>query len=233
MAYAAPAAEQNDVLNYLTQFGYLEAAQLHNRLSVVEAVKKLQNMAHIPETGVIDQATIEFTNKPRCGVPDFVNGQPRAARNVAWSKRNITYHIGKKTLDLTEEQYADNMKLALDTWANYVNLHFERVSDVKSADIISFFGAGDHGCGYPFDGPNGVLAHAFFPQHGDIHFDNDEKWNLGGVNGYDFFSVALHELGHSLGLEHSSVKEAVMYPTYSVWSKLHKDDIDRIQKLYP
>ncbi|KAK5644617.1 hypothetical protein RI129_005917 [Pyrocoelia pectoralis] len=233
LAYAGPIQERNDVVNYLIRYGYLEKAQLHNRQSVFHAIQKLQKMARIPETGIVDQATIEFTKKPRCGLPDFVNGQPRVNRDVAWDKTSLTYHIGEKTADLTEEQYADNMKLALDTWAKYVKLNFSRVLDVQDADIVSYFGSRDHGCGVSFDGPSGVLAHAYFPQNGDIHFDNDEVWNLTGERGFDFFSVALHELGHSIGLDHSDVPEAVMFPTYSVWTELSQDDIDRIQQLYP
>lgn len=30
-----------------------------------------------------------------------------------------------------------------------------------------------------FDGPTGELAHAFFPPHGSIHFDDSEHWVLG------------------------------------------------------
>lgn len=30
-----------------------------------------------------------------------------------------------------------------------------------------------------FDGPTGELAHAFFPPHGGIHFDDSEHWVLG------------------------------------------------------
>ncbi|KAB0803089.1 hypothetical protein PPYR_00059 [Photinus pyralis] len=242
LTYAAPAAVRNNVLNYLTQFGYLAEAKLNNPLYVVKAIKKLQRMAHIPETGVIDEATIEFTNTPRCGVPDFENSQLRAFVPMPWSKRNLTYYLGNKSRHLTEQEYGDYLKLALDTWGKHAKLNFTRTLVVEDADIVSFFAVRDHGCGTPFDGEGGILAHGFYPnfytppnpKNGDIHFDDDEPWTINGHGRY-FVRVALHELGHSLGLEHSSVYGAIMFPaaSYNRSTELHQDDIVRIQKLYP
>lgn len=50
-----------------------------------------------------------------------------------------------------------------------------------------------------------------------------------------FFAVAVHEFGHSLGLSHSSVPGAVMYPYYQTLEgelKLSSDDIAGIQAIY-
>lgn len=51
----------------------------------------------------------------------------------------------------------------------------------------------------------------------------------------DLESVVVHEIGHLLGLGHSSVEEAVMFPTISSRKKkvvLARDDIEGIQFLY-
>jgi len=104
------------------------------------------------------------------------------------------------------------------------------------------WGVGDHGCGYPFDGNGGILAHAFYPPPngnfaGDIHFDDDENWTTDYRNNssqpLDLITIAAHEIGHSLGLQHSSVTEALMYPYYNGSHRyLHQDDIDGIRSIY-
>ncbi|KAL0182975.1 hypothetical protein M9458_022350, partial [Cirrhinus mrigala] len=96
-----------------------------------------------------------------------------------------------------------------------------------------------HRDGYPFDGPNGFLAHAFPPFEGiggDAHFDDDETFFYRSPQGYNLFLVAAHEFGHSLGLEHSRDPGALMYPTYVYRDMdtfvLPKDDVEGIQSLY-
>jgi hypothetical protein len=48
----------------------------------------------------------------------------------------------------------------------------------------------------------------------------------------DFGRVALHELGHALGLEHSSAALAIMAPTISNIDSLQEDDIAGVNTLY-
>ncbi|GLG92232.1 Matrix metalloproteinase-2, partial [Gryllus bimaculatus] len=103
-------------------------------------------------------------------------------------------------------------------------------------DLDVRFERGAHGHCDDFDGRGGTLAHAYYPRFGgDAHFDADEHWTLGEYRGTNFFQVAVHEFGHSLGLRHSDDPDAVMAPVYRGYDpyfELHQDDIDAIQDLY-
>ncbi len=92
---------------------------------------------------------------------------------------------------------------------------------------------------WPIDGPLGILALAYYPNDvnpetiaGDLFFDADEDWNLGSDIDLNF--VALHELGHVLGIGHSDDPNAVMYPFYASGRpvELQADDIAALQSLY-
>lgn len=141
-----------------------------------------------------------------------------------------------------EDKVASGMETAFKLWSRYSHLRFVRVYD-PDADIIVAFGSSYHGDNFPFDGPGNVLAHAFYPYEmssfgGDIHFDNDENWKENSINlydGVDFQSVAIHELGHSLGLAHSPVHSSIMFPYYKGPDEskdLNYDDIMAMYELY-
>ncbi len=143
---------------------------------------------------------------------------------------------------ITDKLPADSAKAeilrAFSEWAKYAKLTFSPVDDKNGGKTLAvLFASGDHGDGYPFDGPNGMLAHTFYPFPfnrepiaGDMHFDDDENWKIGAS--VDLFSIALHEAGHALGLGHSDKPGDVMYPYYGRTAGLTQNDINAILLLY-
>lgn len=74
---------------------------------------------------------------------------------------------------------------------------------------------------------------------GDIVFNSlDWEWSLSGseIGKLDIRTVVTHEIGHMLGLDHSKISEAAMYPVTRLGAKsiaqLHTDDISAAIALY-
>ena len=87
-----------------------------------------------------------------------------------------------------------------------------------------------------------MLAHGFYPGPGiggDLRFDADENWtDQETPPGHNLFVVAVHKIGHCLGLTHLQGADSIMYLTYkhelskqSLGIRSQKD-IKRIQKAY-
>ena len=159
-------------------------------------------------------------------------------------------HGGTTTDDITSLGFSQFtiegiIDTVLDIWANHSN--FTNLGQVADGNVS--IGGSEASGGHlgdirigalQFDGPNGVLAHAYQPGTesifggggtvaGDVHLDSDEDW----LGGFDLATVLLHEFGHSLGLGHSSDVNAIMYPYYSgIRLALGSDDIAGIQSIY-
>uniref|UniRef100_A0A8C9TS52 72 kDa type IV collagenase n=1 Tax=Scleropages formosus TaxID=113540 RepID=A0A8C9TS52_SCLFO len=175
----APRTDKEVALHYLNKF-YGCPKDRCNLMVLKDTLKKMQKFFSLQETGEIDQKTLEIMKKPRCGVPDVANYNffPRKPK---WEKNAVTYRILGYTPDLDEETIDDAFFRAFKVWSDVTPLKFTRIMDGE-ADIMINFGRNEHGDGYPFDGKDGLLAHAFAPGvgiGGDSHFDDDEQWTLG------------------------------------------------------
>ncbi|EXB82659.1 Metalloendoproteinase 1 [Morus notabilis] len=229
------------------------------------AIKTYQKNFNLNVTGELDDKTIENLMKSRCGNADIVNGTSTMnSGKPASSNSSLNFHAvrhysffeGRPTWpeyhrDLTYAFLPDNelsnttkevFTRAFERWAAVTTLTFTETDSYYEADLKVAFYTGDHGDGEPFDGVLGTLAHAFSPTSGRFHLDGAETWVAEGdvtksstSSAIDLESVAVHEIGHLLGLGHSSVEEAIMYPTISAKTRkveLASDDIQGIQELY-
>lgn len=69
----------------------------------------------------------------------------------------------------------------------------------------------------------------------DMEFDPDWNWTTGSPAQVDLESVALHEFGHALGLNHTGDGSAVMYASYPSGAQKRQptqDDIDGLNAIY-
>ncbi|KAF6104807.1 matrix metallopeptidase 7 [Phyllostomus discolor] len=222
--------------NYLKKF-YPYDSKTRDGNSLEAKLKEMQKFFHLPITGILNSHIIKIMQKPRCGMPD-VAAYSLFPDSPKWTSRVVTYRIMSYTRDLPPYKVNQLVAKAFELWSKEIPLNFKRIR-LGTADIMIGFARGAHGDAYPFDGPGNTLAHAFAPGPGlggDAHFDEDERWTDGSSIGINFLYAATHELGHSLGLGHSSDPNAVMYPTYenrdSEDFRLSQDDIEGIQKLY-
>ncbi|RMB95556.1 hypothetical protein DUI87_27666 [Hirundo rustica rustica] len=196
------AADTSTGRGWLKTYGYLlpsdsQMSPLQSGKAVQSAVATMQQFYGIPVTGVLDQTTIEWMKKPRCGVPDHPHlRRSRRKKRYAltgqkWRQKHITYSVHNYTPKVGEIDTRRAIRQAFDVWQRVTPLTFEEVpyheikNDRKEADIMIFFASGFHGDSSPFDGEGGFLAHAYFPGPGiggDTHFDSDEPWTLGNSN---------------------------------------------------
>ncbi|CAN6208107.1 unnamed protein product [Urochloa humidicola] len=248
---------------YLSHFGYLQESSGFTDIfdaDLEEAIRVYQRNFGLDITGAMDAPTVAQMMAPRCGVADVVNGTSTMAghahgRNLysyfpgspSWprSKKSLTYAITETRATAIDRATLSRVFAnAFARWSAATTLNFTEVasSAARDADITIGFYAGDHGDGEAFDGPLGTLAHAFSPTDGRFHLDAAEAWVAAGDvsraasdAAVDLESVAVHEIGHLLGLGHSSEPGAIMYPTITSRTKkvdLASDDVVGIQSLY-
>ena len=146
-----------------------------------------------------------------------------------------------------------NQKLGAGNWMNAINDAFAEWEDVANVNFAQVpdngapFGSGNYQQGSPEFGDirigglglsSGTLALTLLPppanggsDAGDVLFNTNQTWHIN--SDYDLESVAIHEIGHTLGLGHSTDINAVMYPYYGgVEQSPNTDDINGVQSIW-
>ncbi|XP_041939208.1 matrix metallopeptidase-21 [Alosa sapidissima] len=158
---------------------------------------------------------------------------------MAFSKMLLRWRlIGEgysSQLSIDDQRYI--FRLAFRMWSEVSPLKFveDSRSPLEDIDIRLGFGTGRHlGCTQRFDGAGREFAHAWFL--GDIHFDDDEHFTAPNAgDGISLLKVAVHEIGHVLGLPHIYKPGSIMQPSYLPQEssfELDWQDRKAIQHLY-
>jgi hypothetical protein len=223
---------------YLTRFGYFPNPELQHSFPswrpivsqppafsdvfderTENAVLAYQEQMGLTPTGVVDAATRAIMRAPRCGVPDGIPeqdphekwallGYKLTQSPIKWCLQHSTSEDGIIPAVLTA-----TIGKAFVTWANETGLNFGL--SCNSPNLELKFQALNNADGTP-NGPGRALAVSFVPPApdgtDDLWFDTAETWTLTGMGGPDLETVALHEIGHLIGLGHSPILSTIMHP---------------------
>jgi hypothetical protein len=150
-----------------------------------------------------------------------------------------TTNVAIGSLPTFQSCFYDRIRAAFNAWETVAGIEFDEILDsalpFDTLNAMAHIRIGAHS----FDGTGGMLAHAYYPPPnglsaaGDVHFDMAENWSCSAATGFDIGIVALHEIGHSIGLAHEGAALAVMNPIYNPdMAVLQADDINGVRAIY-
>ena len=170
-------------------------------------------------------------------------GATRSSTSINWSfaTQTLAYDASTPFSSFISPAYQSTIEAAFARWASVSGLTFNQVADSASVPIRIGFEA------FPQAGELGETD--FYYAHGILGNDTLVRLldpasaavalSAAGIYYYQYYGVtllqvALHEIGHALGLDHTTDPDTIMYPYASFYNEdLAPGDIEGINTLYP
>ncbi len=171
---------------------------------------------------------------------------------VKWDQPTVTWSMADANFTDRSLQFSSflpagfeaDIQQAFARWSAVADINFQEVGDSDAANIRF----GGQSLGKPDSSGTSIAGFTQFVasrvgadatynlRMADIEFNLDEGWtSINGhetsVQNFSLYPVALHEIGHALGIAHYSDGPAIMNPVQSV-DDLTQSDVDAIQALY-
>jgi peptidoglycan hydrolase-like protein with peptidoglycan-binding domain len=262
LALGARGAQVEALTARLVRLGYLPSAELaqqfpgwmpvvpdapadaaHFGPELERAVIAFQQRTRMAPTGIVDAATVKALGDMTCGHPEsghLDETEKWSLPNPAgkWQSTTITYKLSQNSTQLNASAA---LQAAFQTWANASNLNFVPTTSA-TPDIEVKFYTSPPPAGFPdVTGFGGVATGPCNPGSGcnsRIGVNDGTNWTSGPPSSYDLQGLLTHEIGHTLGLDHSSIHtfgDPVMFTPWSN-SDLHRtllpDDLTAVGAIY-
>jgi hypothetical protein len=214
------------------------------------ALRKFQVVAGLPVTGVLDPATVAMMRQPRCGHPDADPAGPPLVDKFSIrgpSKRwtpgsTIRVKFAEPTVALLTGSSPTGTRATimagLVAWHQAMDLTFSFVNPTDPAEVTITYNQEPANIGGRAESPpspslNITRRPLFQTDPNQPAFFGDwSQFGDSNANHVSLFNVAMHEAGHLLGLDHSSVgaTSSLFRPVmnFSSSNRTTLDDDDRI-----
>ncbi|CAL0331494.1 unnamed protein product [Lupinus luteus] len=216
----------------------------------ISAIKTYQQFFMLDVTGLLNNQTRNQMLLPRCYVPDLnvvydLNSQTNV--NASWPQGIRWFPNGTSTNHLTYG-FLPESEIPLDfqtVFTDAFNRWSEAIAELNLTKLIfteTNYNTSDIKIGFYILNNNveDVVAGTLIRYQegsyngngnkivGDIRLDSSKYWILPGYNGtwswldgrFDLGTVAMHQIGHILGLSHSQLANSVMYPSISTTNEI-------------
>ena len=139
-----------------------------------------------------------------------------------WTRKTLGFSFAGNPPSILGSAAINAVRRAFLLWEEGGVIRFQerQIPDIAEIRILWTFGpGGDPPSEDPFYGPGEKVAVSYFPYPylgalaGDLHFDANERWSTDD-RGINIQTVAIHEIGHCLGLGHCFDSNSVMWPAY-------------------